>query len=445
MRILLVQAVSTQDCRELVFPLGLARISASLRGRHEVRGLDLNTDPFPWPGLIDVLHEFKPQTIAISFRNLDPLAGSLVSFVPHLKTLAAIIHKHSVDSTIMLGGAAFTLFPKRLMEEIPEVHLGFCGEADTGFAVLLDNITSPSKSPGVLWRNGSEIRGDGDIARCECTMDELPLPDWQLFGPDRYQNLNHYVSFMGVETKRGCPNRCRYCLYPKLQGSRLRLRSSEKVVDEIEAMQRDFQIKLVHFTDPVLNQPAEHLKSICREILRRRLDVGWTGFFREDMLSAEDMDLYLKAGLAACYFSGDGTTDRALKLLGKGYDLDMMMRGAKIAAASGVLTVYHFLVNLPGETKRTVDDTRSLIEHLFAIHAARGNLGAVVINNLRLYPGASLTETIIRRKLIDPRQDLLYPTYFNPPPWDSLRHELNALCMEQSTLRYLETQRTSVT
>jgi putative variant cofactor biosynthesis B12-binding/radical SAM domain protein 1 len=445
MRILLVQAVSTQDCRELVFPLGLARIAASLRGRHEVRGLDLNTDPFPWPGLIDMLHDFKPQAIAISFRNLDPLAGNLVSFVPQLKTLAAIIHQHSAESTVILGGAAFTLFSKRLMEDIPEVHMGFCGEADTGLAALFEDINSPWKVPGILWRNGPQIMGDGVIARCECALDELPVPDWQLFSPDTYRNLNHYVSFMGVETKRGCPNRCRYCLYPKLQGSSLRLRSPEKVVDEIEALQRDFQIKIVHFTDPVLNQPAEHLNSICREILRRRLDVGWTGFFREDMLSAEDMDLYQKAGLVTCYFSGDGTTDWALELLGKGYNLETMMRGIGVAAASGVLTVYHFLVNLPGETDRTVDATRSLIEHLYAIHEARGNLGAVVINNLRLYPGAALTETIIREKLIDPKQDLLYPSYFNPPPWDFLRHELSALCMKQSTLRYLETLPASVT
>lgn len=445
MRILLVQAVSTQDCRELVFPLGLARLSASLRGDHDIQGLDLNTDPFPWPGLTDVLHKFKPQVIAISFRNLDPLAGSLTSFVPQLKTLAGVIGKHSPESKVILGGSAFTLFARRLMEEIPEVHLGFCGEADTGFPALLENINTPWKVSGVLWRKGSEIMGDGAVARCACALDELPFPDWQLFKPAQYRNLNHYVSFMGVETKRGCPNRCSYCLYPKLQGSRIRLRSPEKVVDEMEVLRRDFQIEVVHFTDPVLNQPADHLQSICREIIKRRLDIGWTGFFREDQLSAEDMDLYKKAGLVTCYFSGDGTTDWALKLLGKGYDLDVMMRGTRIAASSGVLTVYHFLVNLPGETAKTVDATRSLIEQLFAIHSAKGNLGAVVINNLRLYPGAALTETIIRRKLMDAGVDLLYPAYFNPPPWDFLCHELSALCMKQSALHYLETHGGSVT
>ena len=149
------------------------------------------------------------------------------------------------------------------------------------------------------------------------------------------------------------------------------------------------------------------------------------------------MDLYRESGLTACYFSGDGASDWALELLGKGIRRDEILRAARVAADSGVLAVYHFLVNLPGETQRTVDETRALLDRIFEIHAARGKLGGVVINNLRLYPGAALTETIVHNRLIDPNQDLLYPTYFNPPPWDFLRHELTAQCMKQSISSFL--------
>lgn len=440
MRLLLIQAVSIQDGKEVVFPLGLARLAAALDGRHEVRGLDLNRYPFPWPKLIETLDQFKPQAVALSFRNLDPLAGSLVSFVPQLKSLASFIREYSPESTLMLGGSGFSLFPARLMKEVPEVHIGFCGEADAGFPKLLENLQSPWKVPGTLWRRGEEIVGTSGISTCDTQLDELPLPDWELFDPGLYQDLNQYVAFMGVETKRGCPNRCRYCLYPSLQGNRLRLRSPELVVDEMETLQNKFRIKLVHFTDPVVNQPASHLRAICSEILNRRLNIGWTGFFREDCLSLKDLELYRKAGLATCYFSGDGTSDWALELLGKGLGLNELLGAARTAAASGVLTVYHFLVNLPGETQRTVDSARALLDSLFEIHARGGKLGAVVLNNLRLYPGASLTEEIIRARLIDRGQDLLYPVYFNPPPWDSLRHELTARCMKQSASCFLAQQ-----
>lgn len=436
MRILLIQAVSTHDGGEVVFPLGLARMGAVLDQVHEVRGLDMNLSPYPWPELIEMLYEFQPELTAVSFRNLDPLGGNLVSFVPQLKTLAALIKQHCPRSKVIVGGSGFTLFAKRLMEEVPEVRLGYCGEADLPFLRLVENLDTPWVVPGTLWRDdGGSVCGNTLPSYCEY-LDGLPLPRWELFDPTRYRMLNRYVAFMGVETKRGCPNRCRYCLYPSLQGGYLRFRSPEKVVDELQVLSETYGIQLVHFTDPVVNQPVEHLRAICREILKRRLNIGWTGFFREDNINIQDMELYCDSGLAAWYFSADGASEYALELLGKGLRRDDILRAAQIAAASGITTVYHFLVNLPGESNRTVRETRELLERLFEIHSAYANLGAVVVNNLRLYPGAPLTEQILSNRLIDPRSDLLYPTYFNPPPWDHLRHELNAYCLRQSTASY---------
>lgn len=443
MRILLIQAVSTHDCGEVVYPLGLARLSAAIDHRHEIAGLDLNLNPFPWPALVQTLQEFKPQRVAISFRNLDPLAGNLLSFVPHLKTLTAIVRHHSPESTVILGGSGFSLFSRRLMEEAPEVDLGFCGEADGAFASLIEHLETAWNVPGTLWRTDGGLVTAGRPATCCPPLDGLPFPDWRVFDPNRYREINQYVAFMGVETKRGCPNNCRYCLYPALQGRRLRLRSPERVVDELEALHDTYHIKLVHFTDPVVNQLAEHLRSICRKILERRLEIGWTGFFREDTLTAEDMELYRRAGLVTWYFSADGASDHALQLLEKDLTRDQILHAARLAAESGVLTVYHFLVNLPGETRCSIDETRRLLDTLFEIHASEGNLGAVVVNNVRLYPGAPLTEYILKEGLVDSRQDLLYPTYYNPPPWDHLRHELTAYCMRQSAVSYLSKQSSS--
>jgi putative variant cofactor biosynthesis B12-binding/radical SAM domain protein 1 len=422
----------------MVFPLGLAALAASLGREHEVRGLDLNLDPFPWPNLVRALDDFKPAVVGISFRNIDPLAGNLISFVPHLKTLGALLKLYAPEAAVVLGGSAFTLFSRRLMEEVPEVDIALSGEAETVFPLVLRNIDDPGAIPGALWRKDGVIRAnEPEILHCP-DLDSLPLPDWGLFNPTGYGDRNRYVAFMGVETKRGCPNGCSYCLYPVLQGRRLRLRTPERVVDELEILQHDFGIRTVHFTDAVVNQPRDHLKAICRQILKRRLEIGWTGFFREDALSEDELDLYGRAGLATIYFSADGTTDHALGLLEKNLTMKQVLHAASLAARSGILTVYHFIVNLPGETRDSIEQARALMEKLFFVHSSRGNLGAVVINNLRLYPGAPLTAKILRDHLIDPAVDLLYPTYFNPPPRDALRHELSAFCMNMGAVNYLK-------
>jgi anaerobic magnesium-protoporphyrin IX monomethyl ester cyclase len=437
-RILLIQAVSTHDGGELVFPLGLARLAASVGGRHEVQGVDLNLSPYPWAEMVQTLRAFQPRLVAISFRNLDPLAGHLLSFVPHLRTLAALVREHAPEATVMLGGSGFSLFARRLMAEVAEIDLGYAGEADLAFPLLIENLENRGSVPGAYWRDADgSIRQNSATQICSLHLDTLPFPDWRLFDPRRYQAVNRYVAVMGVETKRGCPNHCRYCLYPKLQGSALRLRSPERVVDELEHLVTTCDVSLVHFTDPVVNQPVEHLRFICREILKRGLKIGWTGFFREDSLTFDDMELYRDAGLVTWYFSADGASGHALQLLEKRLTRDQILHAARVAAESGCPSVYHFLVNLPGESHSSVRETRELLDRLFEIHESTGNLGAVVVNNLRLYPGAPLTESILKEGLIAPGLDLLYPTYFNPPPWDHLRHDLTAFCMKQSTLSYL--------
>ena len=58
----------------------------------------------------------------------------------------------------------------------------------------------------------------------------------------------------------------------------------------------------------------------------------------------------------------------------------------------------------------------------------------MVFNNLRLYPGAPLTDEILRRGLVSPGIDLLYPVYFNHPPQAGQRHELTARCLAREAL-----------
>ncbi len=62
------------------------------------------------------------------------------------------------------------------------------------------------------------------------------VPSRELLDPGPYLETNSYVPSMGVETKRGCPFKCGYCVYPALQGENFRCRRPEEVVDELFAL-----------------------------------------------------------------------------------------------------------------------------------------------------------------------------------------------------------------
>jgi hypothetical protein len=65
---------------------------------------------------------------------------------------------------------------------------------------------------------------------------------------------------------------------------------------------------------------------------------------------------------------------------------------------------------------------------MLAIHAPSGNLGAVILNHIRLYPMAPLTKKLIRADKLNPDTDLLYPIYHNPEPYKHILHEFEAIC-----------------
>lgn len=427
MRILLVQVPTSHlGAGERVYPLGLSRLSGIISGSAETVGLDMNLSPDPWPDLMEKVREVKPHLVALSFRNLDPLAGHHTSYLSSLQTAARLVRHLAPRARILAGGPAFSLFAHRLMLEIPEIDGGIMGEGERVFRKLVMNADATAEVPGLVWRRGDSVicnPPEGHMA-----MDGLPRPDTLVFNPRDYLDGNKYIAAMGIEGKRGCDLCCSYCVYPCLGGARMRLRAPEKIVDEMEWLHHEFGACLFHFTDAVVNRPSDHFEALCLELLKRKLSVGWTGFFREDHLTSRQADLALQAGLIAIYFSGDALTEHGLKILRKRLTRKDLIQAARVTAAAGVLTMCHFLMNLPGDDGRHLQEACETLDAILNIHAPVGNLGAVIFNTVRLYPGAPLTKKLLTAGLINPAEDLLYPTYFNPPATAHVLHELESHC-----------------
>ena len=427
MKLMLVQLPTSHlGAGEKVYPLGLSRLSGTVPDTVEKKVLDMNIHPDPWPVLHRMLTQNAPDIVALSFRNLDPLAGQQTSYLSSLKTSARLVRQVLPHARILAGGPAFSLFARRLMEKIPQIDVGLKGEGENVFAALIAENPDYDAIPGIVRRVRDKVVVHPPGPRVD--MNALPPLDLKSFSPLDYTQGNAYVAAMGIEGKRGCDLWCSYCLYPFLGGTAMRLRPPEAIADEMEMLHKRYGITLFHFTDGVVNRPVPHFTALCRELIRRKLTISWTGFFREDTLTEETLALARQAGLVAVYFSGDALTDHGLKLLNKKMTQQDILHAARLTADAGILTMCHFLVNLPGETPAHHMEASHMLNTLLDIHAPVGNLGAVIFNHIRLYPGAPVTRKLIRDKVLDPNLDLLYPVYHNPARGSHLIHEFEARC-----------------
>jgi len=426
-RVLMIQTPSVEDLsQERVYPIGIVLLASCLqRYGHVVSILDMNLERDPYGALKVQLLAFQPEAIGLSLRNIDPLGNktsSLISpFIVTVRLIAAVLPQ----AWLIVGGTGFSLFPERLMLEIPELDYGIIGEAEVTFPALLRSIDSPPSLPGLCWREGVKVRVSPPAT--DFDMENYIPANRLLLDPELYKGINNYVPTIGIEAKRGCTLNCAYCVYPQLQGKRFRCRPAVAVVDEMESLHKDYGIESFHFTDPVLNVPRGHLEGICEEILRRKLKVRWDGFMREDQLNEMNVALFERAGCECFSFSPDGLCQESLDVLGKNLSEAQILKAARLVAQTDVVSVYHFMVNVPGETVVTSAKSIQFIERLYEVHRKKKNLGTIILNNIRILPGTAIEGMARAGGVIDSETDLLYPTYYNPKPFDTFRYKLETL------------------
>jgi len=431
MTILLIQLPTSHlGSNEIVYPVGLSRLSSVLKTRGAYfTAMDLNLYKDPWDTFKQALINTRPSAVGLSFRNLDPLGNNLTSYLSSLE-IGAKLTKSLSNALLIVGGPAFSLMPRQFMEKFLEIDIGIVGEGELALAKLVESQWNPMGVPNVIYRSGDKLllnRSGPHIS-----MKEIPSLDLTNLSPLGYLGHNSYVAPMGIEGKRGCDLNCGYCVYPRIGGFRVRVRSPNLIVDEMELLNKEYGINLFHFTDPVLNKPTEHFEEIVREILKRRLKVGWTGFFREDHVSESQIEMAKEAGLVTIYFSADGAYSKALKLLNKHLTSELLTRAYTFAARSKILTVYHFFLDLPFETEEDREEMKNFIYKLVELHYPNKNLGGIVFSRIRLYPNTPLTTFLIRKNLVPSHINFLYPYYFSNHDNSYLMYELDSFTKQMS-------------
>ncbi|APV43802.1 putative variant cofactor biosynthesis B12-binding domain/radical SAM domain protein 1 [Dehalogenimonas formicexedens] len=423
MKVLLIQAPSVESAtNERVYPIGLVSVATHLkRAGHDVSLFDMNLQSDQFGSLNAKLLSERPDAIGLALRNIDPLANKTSSLIPPFVVTVRMIRALLPGVPIIAGGTGFTLFPERIMRELPEIGWGIKGEAELGLPALLAG-SPPGEISGLCRRLNEDVIVNP--AASLYSFDDYLVPDRDLLPPDIYKGINSYAPAFGIETKRGCPLQCAYCVYPQLQGKVMRCRKPAEVVDEIAMLNRKYGLTDFHFNDPVINMPVGHLEEICEEILRRGLKVTWTGFFREDVLTKEKVRLYEKSGCSCFLFSPDGFTQNSLDVLQKKLDVADVVKAAELTSGTDVLSVYHFMTNVPGETCESISQAKSMIDRLYKIHGPKRNLGAVVLNNIRIMPGTPIEAIARAEGEIDDSTDLLYPVYYNPSKNQTMRYRL---------------------
>lgn len=407
MKVLLV-ATNRERSPYPVAPLGVLCVAGAARAAgHEVEFLDLGTALMPHLALRSALARNDFQAVAFGIRNLDNCwYFAPRSYFDEVRELAEIV-RWNFRGPLILGGTGFSVSPHGWLERL-DADCGVVGEGERAFVEVLSRLElgwSLEGIEGVMLppKNAASSGSPTAPARAIDRLGELSPPAHDLCRYSRYQRRG---GFVGIQTKRGCPFKCSYCIYPQLEGRRYRLRPPEAVAQEVEAVASNFRLHHFFFVDSVFNDPHAHALAICKELARRKLPVRWSAFCNPVGFDAELAQAMAKAGCEGVEFGLDVASEKMLAALDKPFGQAEIRTALKAAHDAGLPFAVFLLLGGPTETWKDVEDTQKFLNDCAPANAVFATLG------IRVFENTPITVSAVHDGQLAPDQDLFAPAYY---------------------------------
>jgi len=207
----------------------------------------------------------------------------------------------------------------------------------------------------IYWRDGALVRTP-DAPFCD-DLDSLPFPARDLMPNHLYVRPDTGAPMATVQTGRGCPSRCIFCLSPIIGGRRLRTRSPANVVDEVEACVRDHGIRDFFFRADTFTMNRRFVVGVCRELLRRRLDVSWVANSRVRPLHESTLRWMKRAGCWLVALGIESGSDETLARMRKDATTADARRAVALCRSVGLKTLAYYVIGFPWEDRRLIEQT----------------------------------------------------------------------------------------
>lgn len=305
------------------------------------------------------LKTFDPEMIVMSITTAT-IEDDLLYF-----KLAKEVKK---DIITVAEGAHFITAPISSFDEDIYKYIDFAmyGESEAiidKLVIALNNDLDVSNVKGLIFKRGDSWIKTQPSPFIE-HLDSLPFPARDLMRNELYINPDTGNPIATIQTSRGCPASCIYCLTPIVSGKKIRKRSAENIVDEVEECIKNYGIHEFFFRADTFTMDKDWVISVCKEIIRRNLKTKWVANSRVKPLDEETLVWMKKAGCYLVAFGVESGSNESLKLMKKGTTVEDAVRAVNMAKRVVLKTYCFFMLGFPWEKeediKKTIDFSKTL-------------------------------------------------------------------------------------
>lgn len=312
-------------------PLGLLYVASSLRqAGYDVAITDLSGIP------------------RSDWKIVEADIYGITSFLPTMgisADIARLCKERNPEAKIIGGGVNFTSLvemglEKYIPEEFDSIVLG------AGELAVLDLVAD---MPNLKRYYAHPIDN----------LNSLVEPDYSMVDLQSYQRKINGHLMVSVLTSRGCPMRCSFCIVNVLYKT-TKFRSPEAVAKEIRRIIDRYGFRSFNFMDDTffIDKPRTHRLLELLEPLK----INFRCHGRVGFDTKEDYIRLKKAGCKQICWGIESGSQFILDQMNKRATVGQGKQAIAWAKELGILDRIFLIVGFPGESEKTLDDTRRFIE-----------------------------------------------------------------------------------
>lgn len=229
-------------------------------------------------------------------------------------------------------------------------------------------------------------------------LDSLPFPDKELY----YREISSYRTGYTTITRRGCINSCSYChntvwqkLYPG--GKRIRLRSVDNVIEELQQAKKRYNFKLLRINDDLFTSEKNWLGEFSQRY-SRKINVPIYCFASPGTID-EEVIVFLKK--CCCYQLCLGVqsvnSEINKQIFQRQEANEKVIKAIKLCRKYNIRVVADNIIGYPGEEERHFLETAEFYSK-YKAHR-------ICVFWLVYYPGTAIID-IAKQKLVLDDKDI---------------------------------------
>ena len=244
---------------------------------------------------------------------------------------------------------------KKPLENHPNIRLPVFSSNHDESLVQWPGDEQIASIKGLGWRQSGNIVLNWDRPFF-LSLDDLPMPLHKLLPIENYRMPMIKGPYTFIVTSRGCPAGCKYCIKHVSYQYSVRLRSPEKLLEEIQSLYQ-LGIHHIHMYADLFTVNRDQVVELSRLLINHGPKITWTCNSRVDYVDEEMLTLMGKSGCTLISWGIESGNEIILKKAHKGYRMEQAYNALRWAKKAGIKNWGYFIVGLPGETVETIRET----------------------------------------------------------------------------------------